>query len=41
MQRVADVMPFGSSPGLVAFLCTECGNSHSILVYPTNREVDQ
>jgi hypothetical protein len=34
MQRVADVLPFGGSPGLIAFFCTECGTSESTLVYP-------
>jgi hypothetical protein len=34
MEQVATILPMGGSHGLVAFLCTECGKSESILVYP-------
>jgi hypothetical protein len=34
MQAVAEITPFGSGPGLVAFLCNECGTTDSALVYP-------
>jgi len=40
MRQVADITPFGGSPGLIAFLCTYCGSSNSILVHAKNREVD-
>jgi ribosomal protein L44E len=42
MERVAVNAPFGSEPGLVAFLCPECGSTASMLVHPVNttREVD-
>jgi hypothetical protein len=42
MRTVAEIASFGRDPGLVAFLCTECGAADSILVYPANknREVD-
>ena len=43
MRTVAEIASFGREPGLLAFLCTECGASDSILVYPAanNREVDR
>jgi hypothetical protein len=43
MQEVATIEPFGCNPGLVAFLCAECGSTNSILVHPLNqvREVDR
>ena len=34
MQEVASIQPFGINPGLIAFLCIECGTTDSILVYP-------
>jgi hypothetical protein len=37
MQTVAEIAPMGNGPGLVAFLCTDCGNTESTLVYPENR----
>ena len=37
MQEIANIEPIGSTPGLVAFLCVECGSTDSILVYPVNR----
>jgi hypothetical protein len=42
MQQVATIEPIGSTPGLVAFLCVDCGSTDSVLVYPVNRgrEVD-
>jgi hypothetical protein len=33
MEMVANVAPIGASPGLVAFLCAECGTTKSDLVY--------
>ena len=35
MIEVAAILPMGGSPGLIAFLCAQCGKSDSILVYPT------
>jgi hypothetical protein len=32
MTEVATILPMGGSPGLVAFLCAQCGKSNSILV---------
>jgi hypothetical protein len=42
MREVARIEPNGRSPGLVAFLCAECGSTDSILVYPVSgsREVE-
>jgi len=42
METVAEIAPFGAEPGLVAFLCPECGSTASTLVYPVNmtREAD-
>ncbi|MGA6964346.1 MAG: hypothetical protein WBZ51_12075 [Xanthobacteraceae bacterium] len=37
MQEVANIEPIGSTPGLVAFLCVDCGLTDSILVYSVNR----
>jgi len=37
MLRVAEIRPFGREPGLVAFVCQECGNSQSELIYPASR----
>jgi hypothetical protein len=34
MQTVAEIVPFGNCPGLVAFLCNDCGTPDSALVYP-------
>jgi hypothetical protein len=42
MEHVATIVPMGGSPGLVAFLCTQCGKSESVLVYPmSNAELAQ
>jgi hypothetical protein len=38
MHQVAEIAPFGEGPGLVAFLCTDCGQVDSTLVYPAARE---
>ena len=35
--EVANIEPIGSTPGLVAFLCVDCGLTDSILVYSVNR----
>jgi hypothetical protein len=32
MAEVANILPMGGSPGLLAFLCAQCGKSNSILV---------
>jgi hypothetical protein len=34
MEQVATILPMGGNPGLVAFLCAQCGKSESMLVYP-------
>jgi hypothetical protein len=34
MQTVAEIAPMGRSPGLVAFLCEDWGETHSTLIYP-------
>ena len=33
MERVAEIAPFGSEPGLVAFPCSDCGSTASALVW--------
>jgi hypothetical protein len=33
MDEVATILPMGGNPGLVAFLCAQCGKSESMLVY--------
>jgi hypothetical protein len=42
MEMVANIAPIGAEPGLVAFLCTDCGATESALIYPVNgtRQVD-
>jgi hypothetical protein len=40
MRTVATIEPIGSSPGLVALRCANCGATDSILVYPTTRIQD-
>jgi len=37
MERVAEIAPFGRNPGLVAFLCSDCGATESTLIQPVNR----
>ena len=37
MKEVASIEPFGITPGLIAFLCIECGTTDSILVDPVSR----
>lgn len=37
MEMVANIASIGAEPGLVAFLCTDCGATESALVYPGNR----
>jgi hypothetical protein len=34
MEQVAEIAPFGREPGLVAFLCSDCGATESTLIYP-------
>ena len=36
-KKFANIEPIGSTPGLVAFLCVDCGLTDSILVYSVNR----
>jgi len=33
MDLVADVAPSGDKPGLLAFLCPNCGNTQSNLIH--------
>ena len=42
MDRVAEIAPLRSDPGLLAFLCSHCGASDSILVHTgsLDRRVD-
>ena len=37
MEAVAEIAPFGREPGLIAFLCSECGATESALIEPANR----
>jgi len=37
MREVAEITPFGSDPGLIAFVCTYCGATDSAIVYPKNK----
>ena len=37
MREVAEIIPNGSDPGLVAFVCTYCGAADSAIVYPKNK----
>jgi hypothetical protein len=32
MTSVAEIAPFGGGPGLVAFICTDCGATDSVLI---------
>jgi len=41
MQTVASIEPMCGKPGLVAFLCSACGSTSSVLVYPEHREMDR
>ena len=36
MSRVAEIAPFGGGPGLVAFMCTDCGTTDSVLVHESH-----
>jgi hypothetical protein len=31
MSNVAEIAPFGGGPGLVAFMCSHCGTTDSVL----------
>jgi hypothetical protein len=33
MRTVAEIPPFGNEPGLIAFLCFDCGAARSTLLY--------
>jgi hypothetical protein len=33
MSSVAEIAPFGGGPGLVAFMCTDCGATDSVLIH--------
>jgi hypothetical protein len=37
MPSVAEIAPFGGGPGLVAFMCTDCNTTDSILVHQAHR----
>jgi hypothetical protein len=37
MREVAEIIPNGSDPGLVAFVCTYCGAADSAIMYPKNK----
>ena len=37
MRTVAEIAPFGNGPGLIAFLCTECGVTASTLLYSADK----
>jgi len=43
MSSVAEIAPFGGGPGLVAFMCTDCGRTDSVLVHQahTSRGADR
>jgi hypothetical protein len=38
MPSVAEIAPFGGDPGLVAFMCTDCGATDSVLIHPENED---
>src|SRR5262249_22033009 len=38
MQSVAEIAPMGRGPGLLAFVCDDCGEAESRLIYPTKRQ---
>jgi hypothetical protein len=40
MREVAEIIPIGSDPGLVAFVCTNCGAADSAIVYAKNKTLD-
>jgi hypothetical protein len=33
MSSVAEIAPLGGGPGLIAFMCTDCGATDSVLTY--------
>jgi hypothetical protein len=33
MSGVAEIAPFAGGPGLVAFICTDCGAADSVLIH--------
>jgi len=35
-RMIAEIAPFGNGPGLVAFLCMECGAADSVLLDSPN-----
>jgi hypothetical protein len=37
MLGVAEIAPFGGDPGLVAFMCIDCGTTDSILVHQAHK----
>ena len=41
MQQVAEIAPFGRKPGLVAYLCADCGATESTLLYPATTNHQQ
>jgi hypothetical protein len=34
MKAVVEIAPFGTHPGLIAFVCDDCGATESRLLYP-------
>jgi hypothetical protein len=40
MSSVAEIAPFGGGPGLVAFMCTDCGTTDSVLVHQARKWQD-
>ena len=41
MRTVAEIAPFAGGPGLIAFVCADCGATDSTLIYPaTARRLD-
>jgi hypothetical protein len=37
MSSVAEIAPLGGGPGLIAFMCTGCGATDSVLTYAMSR----
>jgi hypothetical protein len=37
MSSVAEIAPLGGGPGLIAFMCTDCGATDSVLTYAMSR----
>jgi hypothetical protein len=37
MSTVAEIAPFGGGPGLIAFMCADCGVTDSVLTNAMSR----